>query len=95
MKPITIKANDFLAFLQGETAAFCSILQLEEEKAQEMIDNDQELDKVRSRLADHLMQSEPAPVNGADALLIALHRLGMKLRAIKQTAESLAPMLEL
>ena len=90
-----IKANDFLEWMQGETAAFCSILQMEEAEVQEMIDNDQELDPARSRLVDHLMQSEPAPVNGADALLLALERAEMKLRVIKQTAESLAPILEL
>ena len=78
MKPI--KANEFLAFLQGETAAFCSILQL---------------DPARSRLADHLIQSQPVPVNGADALLLALERAEMRLQAIRQTAESLAPVLEL
>ena len=90
-----IKANEFLAFLQGETAAFCSILQLEESEAQELFDTNKELDPARSRLADHLIQSQAAPVNGADALLIALERADMKLRAIKQTAESLAPTLEL
>ncbi len=90
-----IKASDFLTFLQGETAAFCSILQMEEAEVQEMIDNDQELDPARSRLADHLMQSEPSPVNGADALLLALERAEMKLQTIRQTVESLAPVLEL
>ena len=90
-----IKANEFLAWMQGEIAAFCSILQLEESEAQELLDNDQELDPARSRLADHLMLSQAAPVNGADALLIALERADMKLRAIKQTAESLAPVLEI
>ncbi len=87
-----IKANDFLEWMQGETAAFCSILQMEEAEVQEMIDADQELDAARSRLADHLMRTQPAPVNGADALLIALERAEMKLRVIKQTAESLAPL---
>ena len=90
-----VKANEFLAYMQGETAAFCSILQLNEAEAQEMIDNDQELDPAFSRLADHLMKTQPAPVNGADALLLALERAEMKLRVIKQTAESLAPILEL
>ena len=90
-----IKANEFLAFLQGETAAFCSILQLEEAEAQELLDNDQELDPARSRLANHLIQSQPVPVNGADALLLALERAEMRLQAIKQTAENLAPVLEL
>ena len=91
----SIKANEFLAFLQGETVAFCSILQLEEVEAQEMFDTNQELDPARSRLADHLMQSQPVPVNGADALLLALERAEMRLQAIRQTAESLAPTLEL
>ena len=90
-----IKANEFLAWMQGETAAFCSILQLEEAEAQEMFDTSKELDPARSRLANHLIQNESAPVNGADALLIALERAEMKLRSIKQTAESLAPTLEL
>jgi len=94
MKP-PIKANDFLEWLQGETAAFCSILQLEEAETQKMIDNDHELDPARSRLADHLMQSQPKPVNGADALLIALERAELKIQAIRQTIESLAPTLEL
>ena len=95
MKPITIKANEFLEWMQGETAAFCSILQLNEAEAQEMFDTNKELDPARSRLADHLMQSQPVPVNGADALLLALDRAEMRLQAIRQTAESLAPVLEL
>ncbi len=90
-----IKANDFLAFLQGETAAFCSVLQLEKAEAQEIIDTNKELDPARSRLADHLMQSQAAPINGADALLLALERAEMRLQAIKQTAQSLTPVLEL
>jgi hypothetical protein len=93
MKPV--KANDFLMFLQGEMVAFCSILQLEEAKVQEMIDSNEELDPARSRLANHLMQSQSVPVNGADALLLALERSEMRLQAIKQTAQSLAPILEL
>ena len=91
----SIKANEFLAFLQGETAAFCSILQLEEAEAQELLDTNKELDPARSRLADHLMQSQAAPINGADALLLALERAEMRLQAIKQTAQSLTPVLEL
>ena len=90
-----IKANEFLAWMQGETVAFCSILQLEEVEAQELLDSNKELDPARSRLANHLIQNESAPINGADALLIALERAEMKLRSIKQTAESLAPTLEL
>ena len=90
-----IKANEFLAFLQGETAAFCSILQMDEAEAQELLDTNKELDPARSRLADHLMQNESTPVNGADALLIALERAEMRLQAIRQTAQSLAPVLEL
>ena len=93
MKPI--KANDFLAFLQDETAAFCSVLQLEEAESQEMINSHKELDPARSRLANHVMQSQAAPVNGADALLLALERAEMRLQAIKQTAQSLTPVLEL
>jgi len=93
MKPI--KANDFLEWLQGETAAFCSILQLDESQTQKIIDADNELDPARSRLAAHLMQTQLQPVNGADALLIALERAELKIRAIRQTTESLAPTLEL
>ena len=91
----SIKANEFLAWIQGETVAFCSILQLEEAEAQELFDTNKELDPVRSRLADHLMQNESTPVNGADALLIALERAEMRLQAIRQTAQSMAPVLEL
>ena len=93
MKPI--KANDFLGWLQGEVDAFCSILQIREDRAKELLDKDKELDAARSRLAHHLMQTQPKPINSADALLIALERAEMKLQAIRQTAESLAPALEL
>jgi len=94
MKP-PIKANDFLEWLQGETAAFCSILQLVETEAQEMIDTDKVLDPARSRLAAHLMQTQPQPVNGADALLIALERAELKIQAIRQTITSLDPIMDL
>ena len=93
MKPI--KANDVLKWLHGEVDAFRSIFQLTEAQAQEMIDNNLELDPFRNRLAHHLMQTLPKPINSADALLIALERAEMKLQAIRQTAESLAPALEL
>ena len=91
----SIKANEFLSYLQGETAAFCSILQMDEAEVQELLDTNKELDPVRSRLANHLIQSQPVPVNGADAILIALERAEMQLRAIKQMAENLAPVFEL
>ena len=90
-----IKANTFLAYLQGEADAFRSILQLTEHKAQELLDSDKELDAARSRLAAHLMQTHSKPVNGADALLIALERAEMKLQAIAQTVQSVTPTLEL
>jgi len=95
MTAIKIKANTFLAYLQGETDAFRSILQLTERQAQELLDGDKELDAARSRLAHHLMKTHPKPVNGADALLLALERAEMKLQAMMQTAQSLAPTLEL
>jgi hypothetical protein len=90
-----IKANEFLAFLQGEMAAFSSILQLEEVEAQEIIDTDNELDAIRSRLVHHIMQTHPKPVNSADALLLALERAEMKLRAMTQMAHSMDPILDL
>jgi len=93
MKPI--KANEVLEWLHGEVDAFRSIFQLTEAQAQEMIDNDLELDPFRNRLAHHLMQTQPKPINSADALLLALERAEMKLQAIRLTAESLAPALEL
>ena len=92
---IPIKANTFLAYLQGETDAFRSILQITEHEAQQLLDSDKELDAARSRLAHHLMQSHPKPVNGADALLIALERLEIKLQAMMQIAQSVTPTLEL
>ena len=63
-----IKANEFLSYMQGGVVAFCSILQLEEAEVQELLDTNKELDPARSRLANHLIQNESAPVNGADAL---------------------------
>ena len=93
MKPI--KANDFLGWLQGEVDAFCSILQIREDRAKELLDKDKELDAARSRLAHHMMQDLPAPINRADALQLALERAELKLQIIKQTAESFAPILEL
>jgi len=93
MKPI--KANEVLKWLHGEIDAFRSIFQLTEVQAQEMIDNDLELDPFRAKLAHHLIRTQPKPVNSSDALLIALDRAEMKLQAIRQMAESLAPALEL
>jgi hypothetical protein len=93
MKPI--KATDFFEWLQGELTAFCSILRISETYAKELLDGDKELDTAYSRLAAHLMQTHPKPVNGADALLLALERVEMKLEAMVQAAQSLAPTLEL
>ena len=93
MKPI--KANDFLAWLQGELSALCSILQITEDQAKEQLDKDKELDAARSRLAHHMMQDLPAPINSADALLLALDRAELRIQAMKQLAESLSPALEL
>ena len=90
-----IKANEVLEWLHGDVDAFRSIFQLTEAQAQEMIDNDLELDPFRAKLAHHLIRTQPKPVNSADALLIALERAEMKLQAIRQTVESLAPMMEL
>jgi len=93
MKPI--KANEVLEWLHGEVDAFRSIFQLSEAESQELLDSDKELDPARNRLAQHLMQTQPKPINSADALLLALDRAEMKLQAIRLTAESLAPALEL
>ena len=85
-----IKATDFFEWLQGELTAFCSILHISETYAKELLDGDKELDAARSRLAAHLMQTHSKPVNGADALLIALERAEMKLQAIMQTVQSVS-----
>jgi len=93
MKPI--KASHFLEYLQGEVDAFRSILVLTETQAQELLNGDKELDTARSRLAHHIMQTHPKPINGADALLLALDRAEIRLYKIQQTAVSLEPILEL
>jgi hypothetical protein len=90
-----IKAVEFFEWCQGEMAVFSSILQMEEGEAQEIIDTDNELDAVRSRLVHHMMQTHPKPVNSADALLLALERAEMKLRAMTQMAHSMDPILDL
>jgi len=93
MKPV--KATNFFEWLQGELTAFCSILRISETYAKELLDGDKELDTAYSRLAAHLMQTHPKPVNGADALLIALERLEIKLQTIMETVQSVSPTLEL
>ncbi|GEM_PF-5239380 len=93
MKPV--KATDFFEWLQGELTAFCSILRISETYAKELLDGDKELNAAYSRLAAHLMQTHPKPVNGADALLLALERLEIKLQTIMETVQSVSPTLEL
>jgi len=93
MKPI--KASHFLEYLQGEMDAFRSILALADLQAQELINEDKELDAARSRLAHHIMKTHPTPINAADALLMALDRAETKLEKIQQTAVSLDPIMDL
>jgi hypothetical protein len=90
-----IKASHFLEYLQGEVDAFRSILVLTETQAQELLNGDKELDTARSRLAHHIMQTHPKPINGADALLLALDRAEIRLYKIQQTAVSLDPIMDL
>ena len=90
-----IKAVKLFDWLQGEMDAFCSILQISDDEAKTLIMNNKELDAVQSRLANYILSNNPKPINGADALLIALDRAEMKLRSIKQLVNSFDPVMEL